>query len=613
MNQHTTERSTFPRQHHRQLPPLPSAEAMATIDWDEILSRLDIAFQPIVNIHTGACYGYEALLRGQQEVGFASPQDVFDAAHILGVLPRIDLEIREKVIVKFASLPNRNTTKLFINLDNRTLGHSIAADDWTRLVLAAHDLPESTVTFEISERHPLGQATEAIAAFRALRAGGFRLAIDDFGTGFSGLQMLYFAEPDFLKIDRFFISDIASDARKKLFLSQIVNIAHLLGVVVVAEGVECEREYFICKEIGCDLVQGYLIQRPTTELGDLREVYEEVAELSHRDRRTVASDQRLITPQIDTTPPLSIHTSMEEVFERFRADISREFFAVVDEAFEPVGIIRERELKEYAYSRFGRDLMSNRGLRRSLRDFLVRCPVADVNAKAENILQTYAIVQSGDGIIMVDGRKYTGFLSAGSLLRIINEKNLAAAREQNPLTKLPGNNSIHQNILDVLEDVERECALVYFDFDNFKPFNDIYGFRLGDRAILLFAELMIKVLQREGRFIGHIGGDDFFAGFRAVPLAQCQAETGTLLYRFGSDVESFYDDETRRRGYISGFDRAGERRQFPLLGVSAAVLHLPAGRDVLAIDSVSQEIARLKKSAKASPQHMAIGTCHQGR
>ncbi len=78
--------------------------------------------------------------------------------------------------------------------------------------------------------------------------------------------------------------------------------------------------------------------------------------------------------------------------------------------------------------------------------------------------------------------------------------------------------------------------------------------------------------------------------------------------RFGSDVESFYDETARQRGYIEGPDRMGRKCRFPLLGISGAVLHLPAGRPVHAIDGVSQEIALLKKAAKSSPERMQAAT-----
>ncbi|MCA1908712.1 MAG: diguanylate cyclase, partial [Magnetospirillum sp.] len=208
-------------------------------------------------------------------------------------------------------------------------------------------------------------------------------------------------------------------------------------------------------------------------------------------------------------------------------------------------------------------------------------------------------------IIIVDDMKYVGFLSAHSLLRVINEKNLAAARDQNPLTKLAGNNLIHEYVSEALGATDVEYVLAYFDFDNFKPFNDKYGFRLGDRAILLFAELLAKALPRDTSFPAHVGGDDFFGGFRRMGFEESLRVASDLCTAFARDVESFYDDETRRQGHIVGQDRVGNIVRFPLMTVSAAIVHLPAGRPLFSVDDVSQLIAELKKSAKKSPNRVA--------
>jgi len=575
--------------------------------WAEIVATLDVAFQPIVNIHTGACYGYEALLRNTEAAGFASIQDFFDACHTFGALPDMELALREKALEKFTRLEHWRQSKLFLNMDNRAMDPSGGLSARTRTLVERAGLEECQVVLEVSERHAFAQPGEAAATLAHDKRAGFRLAIDDFGTGFSGLQLLYFSEPDFLKIDRFFVSDIANDSKKKLFLSQIVNIAHLLGVVVLAEGVETEREYFVCKDIGCDLIQGYLVQKPTVDLAELKPSYQSIARLAKSERRAAVSDQKLIADQIAYVDPIGLDCRMEEVFERFRADKSLTFFPVVDESGEPVGIVREKELKDYTYSLYGKALISNKTIGRKLKDFVTRCPMADINTKAERILQAYSTVERSEGIIIVDNMKYVGFLSAHSLLRVINEKNLAAARDQNPLTKLPGNNLIHEYVSEVLADTEREAVLVYFDFDNFKPFNDKYGFRLGDRAILLFAELLSKALPRDTCFPAHVGGDDFFGGFVGLPYDEALRVTGDLVTTFRRDVESFYDDETRARGHIVGQDRQGNVVCFPLMSVSAAVVHLPAGRPVHTVDEISQLIAELKKEAKKSPDRVAAG------
>lgn len=584
--------------------PMPAAAGR----WSEIVAAIDFAFQPIVNIHTGACYGYEALLRNHQAAGFASIQDFFDGCHASGMLGHMELALRDKAVGKFARLAHHRQAKLFINLDTRGLEPLGEVPARTRRMVEAHGIAESSIVFELSERHPFGQPDQATAVINHYKRNNFRLAIDDFGTGFSGLQMLYFAEPDFLKIDRFFISDIANDSKKKLFLAQIVNIAHLLGVVVLAEGVETEREYFVCKEIGCDLLQGFLVQRPSCDIADLRAHYPLIEELALRERRTATSDQKLIGEQIRFVPPIPLGSAMDKVFQCFRADKASTFFPVVDDVGEPVGVVREKDLKDLAYSPFGKDLIRNRGSGRTLKDFVSRCPMADINTKAEHILQAYSAVEDSEGIIIVDDMRYVGFLSAHSLLRVINEKNLAAARDQNPLTKLPGNNRIHEYVSEVLGAVDGEALLAYFDFDNFKPFNDKYGFRLGDRAILLFAELLAKALPRDNCFAGHIGGDDFFAGFQRMPFEAAATLCRDLIEAFRRDVESFYDDDTRQSGFIVGQDRVGNTLRFPLMTVSAALVCLPAGRTVHSVDDVSRLIARLKKEAKNSPDRLCAAT-----
>jgi hypothetical protein len=100
--------------------------------------------------------------------------------------------------------------------------------------------------------------------------------LDDFGTGYSGLKTLYYLDPQYIKIDRFFITDILKDKKKKLFISNIINIAHQSGIKVLAEGVETLDELNVCRDIGCDLAQGYYIQKPVKSIGSLQFEYPHV-------------------------------------------------------------------------------------------------------------------------------------------------------------------------------------------------------------------------------------------------------------------------------------------------------------------------------------------------
>lgn len=568
-------------------------------DWRHIASNLDYAFQPIVNIHSGACFAYECLLRHVDKVGFSSIEDFFDACHAAQTLPAMEAHLRSAALEKFSRFAYCARTRLFLNVDNRAVHHLQHCPEILDQILSRFDLKETKIVLEISERHPLHENGEVLNTLRQLKAKAFSLAIDDFGTGFSGLKLLYAAEPDFIKVDRFFINSIDTDGRKRLLLEHIVSIARVLGITVIAEGIETEREFFICKDIGIDLVQGYLIQRPTTQLSELRFHYPEVEALSQRERRHKANDLKFIMEQVDPVPPVSADANILDIIYRFREERDRRFFPVVDFLDNPIGIVHELDIKNYIYSRYGKDLLSNPSFSKKVRQITRRCSFAELSTKAERILEVFSADADSEGIIIVDNMRYVGILNAASLLRIINEKNIALARDQNPLTKLPGNTLISEYIAGSLSDIATPYAFAYFDFNNFKPFNDTFGFRQGDRAILMFAEILRSdAAAAEDIFLGHIGGDDFFAGFRKTPNDKTQEHVQRVIARFANDAASLYDSESRKAGGVTHIDRDGNPRWYPLLSVSAAIIFAPDGRRRCTPEEVSSLIAILKKESK---------------
>ncbi len=473
----------------------------------------------------------------------------------------------------------------------------------TSAILERHGLPPSAVCFELSERHQFECFNSIKTTLTTYKQQGYRIAVDDFGTGFSGLQLLYHAEPDYIKIDRFFIAGIAADQKKRLFVFKVLSLAHTLGIAVIAEGVESIDEFHVCKDIGCDYVQGYLIQEPQLDCSRISFKYENVPALSRVERRLHNTDHRIITDQMEFISPVRIdRTNMTQVFEEFRRHKAQTFIPVVNEKDEPLGLIMEKDLKEYAYSRYGKDLLLNAGLSKTLYDFISRCPVVDVHKTLEEILDIYALDERSEGIILTSDDSYIGFMSARALLKALNEKNIAIARDQNPLTKLPGNSLINTYIAESFYDLNHDYVYVYFDFDNFKPFNDTYGFRVGDRAILLFAD-QLKSCANGGAFIGHIGGDDFFSGVKVTEKNRGHLLTSTqmLIRRFREDILAFYSERDRSNGYLNGIDRDGTERRFPLLSVSAVFLHLSKNRSSLSLEEIGLLLARLKKEAKQSP------------
>jgi diguanylate cyclase (GGDEF)-like protein len=573
--------------------------------WADIVPLLDFAFQPIVNIHTGVCFGYEALLRNTAAAGFPSVGDVFDCAYHEKSLFTLEMLLRNKAVEKFSWLKDSDRYKLFYNIDNRVVEMEDYHQGETSAILDRHGVSRDSLCIEISERHQLLIGEEKKDKLMRHYSDIFKVALDDFGTGYSGLQLLYFAEPDFIKIDRFFINGIHLDAKKKLFVSNIVGMAHVMRIRVIAEGVETEQEFYACKEIGCDLVQGYLIQKPVIAISSLFDKYECVDVLNKKNRRDITQDRDLLYDRIEfISPIINGIDDISAVFERFRQNESFDFLPVVNERYEPLGIIHESVLKEYVYSPFGKELLKNPIFGKPLSDFITPCPVVSVRMKAEKILEIFSFSEKGNGVIVTDDGIYLGYLTSFSLLKVLNEKNIALARDQNPLTRLPGNSRIDAFISETLNDCTSRYIYIYFDFDNFKPFNDRYGFRRGDRAIILFADMLRERMSGDKAFIGHVGGDDFFVGLQCERGFDSQ-RASSIIDCFRESVKSLYDDEDRERGHIVSTDRDGLYRSFPLMTVSAAVVVSEPGRAAMTAEEVAYRIAELKKKAKQSTEHIA--------
>jgi GGDEF domain-containing protein len=142
----------------------------------------------------------------------------------------------------------------------------------------------------------------------------------------------------------------------------------------------------------------------------------------------------------------------------------------------------------------------------------------------------------------------------------------------------------------------RESCVLYFDIDNFKAYNDVYGFESGDRVIRHLAGCIQEELP-EGQFLGHVGGDDFVAIVRPPEVEPfCRA----VIARFDGTVRSFYSPGDAQNGYILSRDRQGREEQFPIISISIAGVHSGAGRfsDIYAL---SAEASRVKKECKRIP------------
>ena len=567
------------------------------IQWLHYLDRLDIAFQPIVSMHSGKLYGVEALLRGVEDIGFASIDDFFDRAYHANVLYTFDLALREKVFAKFTCLKGYERIKLFINLDNRLLEMPDFSAGNTAKILKKHKLQKEMVCFEISERHEIADAQLLEEILNHYKQEHYSIAVDDFGVGFSGYKLLYQSTPDIIKIDRFFLGSICRDVQKKILVRSIVQLATQLGVMVIAEGVETETEMLVCKELGCHLMQGYFVQRPTLATEEIRSEYKHVRKISKNDRRSPSNKQQ-IKMHIKRVEPITTDDRMERVLERFREN-HQTALPVVGMDRVPLGILDEERVRELITSPYGRAILLNESPKKSkVKKYVQNCATVDIHTGMDQLVECFANYKEAKGVIITENMEYYGFLSASDIIGIIHERNLASARDQNPLTKMPGNQQIDRYINEVLSRDE-DILFCYFDLNHFKAYNDTYGFRNGDRVIQLFADLLKKELPREC-FKGHVGGDDFFAGLKLKDreFEEAIGHVKGLLEKFSEAVRHFYDTSDRERGYIVAKDREGRERTFELLSASAVAIKVRHGSRFKAAGFIHKHFATQKKAAK---------------
>jgi GGDEF domain-containing protein len=169
--------------------------------------------------------------------------------------------------------------------------------------------------------------------------------------------------------------------------------------------------------------------------------------------------------------------------------------------------------------------------------------------------------------------------------------------DANPLTGLPGNTSIlHETTRRI--DGGKLFALAYLDIDNFKSFNDRYGYGRGDEVLGVTCRLLTTVVSEQGGaegFVGHVGGDDFV--FMSAP-EEIESLCRSVIKRFDLVIPDFYDEEDRSRGCIDSVDRRGNHEQFPIMSLSIAVVSNERMR-ITHPGDVSKRVSELKKEAKA--------------
>jgi diguanylate cyclase len=226
---------------------------------------LVLHYQPKINIKTNRINGVEALVRWQhEEHGLLRPDDFVPLAERTGLHKPLFFWVIKTALAQAEQWYNDHLEiGISVNLSPSTLLDADLPDVITGL-LASSNLPASYITFEITEGSIIKDPDRALAIIVRLAKMGINISIDDFGTGYSSLSYLKKMPASELKIDQSFVQDMLKNENDAVIVRSTIDLAHNMGLKVVAEGVEDKEVADRLKLLGCDIIQGFYYSTPLT-------------------------------------------------------------------------------------------------------------------------------------------------------------------------------------------------------------------------------------------------------------------------------------------------------------------------------------------------------------
>ncbi|MGZ8236960.1 MAG: EAL domain-containing protein [Methylobacter sp.] len=542
-------------------------------------------FQPIVSLAQKKIIGYEALIRGPSDSSLHSPFNLFDTAERFDLSTKLEYICREVTIKRYASLNIRE--KLFINVSPSVLLQPDFKKGETLKLLDQFGIDPRCVVIELTEHQPTDDfqlMREAVSHYRKM---GFEIAIDDLGAGYSGLRLWSELQPEYVKIDMHFIQGIHNDPVKLNFVRSIQNIASSLNCNVIAEGIETEEEFKAVEQLGITHAQGYYFARPTAV--PLEKVDKSLFIISAQPNQFNAIKAAHLVKYV---MPVSSETAISDVMSLFHHDSDLTILPLVDGNAATGLIFRDHFLSKLFSSRYGIELYG----KKPIKSFIDKTPLSfDQDTPIELVSkQLTSIMRNDQAFIITHNGEYAGIGTILKLLEEITRQQIHNAKHANPLTLLPGSVPVNDQI-DQLLAAKVPFSFGYFDLDNFKPFNDVYGYSAGDDIIKAVANTLTQHIPAESSLVGHVGGDDFIVIFTGDDWKKC---CENILNDFQGVVPSYYKDEDIKAGGIFNENRAGEKCFFPLISLSIGLVDSVATSQCQSHVDIADLASEAKKQAK---------------
>lgn len=561
----------------------------------QVIETEDIrpVYQPIVSLKDGEIYAFEGLSRMNPEKCSLCISDLFKFAEQENKLWQLESICRKKTLRNARYLDSK--IKLFINVDPLVIEDPKFRQGFTQKILEKHNISSDRIVFEITEKNSIYDKENFSKIIQHYKNERFKIAIDDFGEGYAGINRVCSLMPEYLKLDIEMIRDIDKDTVKQKIVKNIVKFCKEINTMVIAEGIETKEELIELIRLEVNFGQGFLLQRP-------KETFEPI---SHKIRQLIIDESKenhrlKYKPtffgkigEISSNRQVCLQSDLsEKIYESMIEDSHIREVCVLDKEKRVVGLILRTELLEKYGGRYGFTLNSKKNaLQVSTNDYLqveYDIPIDKVSELAMARSEEHLY----DAVVVTRNKEYFGIATVKDLLSIASDIQVRRASESNPLTGLPGNHAVEDRILTCVDNIS-PYAIIYIDIDNFKAYNDAYGFNNGDKMIKQLA-MIIEECCKKVEFKGHIGGDDF------VVIAQYHDVTElcqNIIDNFKAAIKGLYNTIDWENGFILSKNRHGLTEKFQMASLSIAAI---TNKNIIYhnLEQLSEEIAQLKKKCK---------------
>ncbi|MGN0169392.1 MAG: GGDEF domain-containing protein [Lachnospiraceae bacterium] len=558
--------------------------------------RIRAVFQPIVSLKDGSILGYEALSRIALENCSFNTEEMFSIAQTEDQLWRLEYICRQKALKAYKESCAKQ--KLFLNVDPYVIHDKKFREGMTRSYLDRYNISPEKIVFEITERTSIKDEETFMDSMNHYKSQDYQIAIDDFGSGYAGINRVCILYPSFIKIDMVVVRNIHMDEMKSSMVESIAHFCKSVGIRLIAEGIETMEELKKLIQLGVDYGQGYFLGKPEsvppTLPGELKDVILRENRL-RLDKKYAASIYSNVGSIYHRKDPIHCEEKAVDVYEYMKKDPSVTELCVVDESQRICGLLTKRYIDECFGGRYGYTLNG----RKLVQDLLDEDYLSVDSQMSIEMVTKIALMrpqkQLYDAVVISQDGKYHGIVTVKDLLEATAAIQVERATDANPLTHLPGNQLIQEEIAYRISSGQN-FSVMYLDLDNFKAYNDAYGFENGDRMITAVADSM-KFACRDNEFLGHVGGDDFVI---ISDHYHIQEVYDRIIQQFHTHLPELYSPDDYDKKQILSRNRRGEKEVFPLASLSCALLSNER-INIHGIDDFSKRIALAKKESKLQP------------